>query len=81
MLTGCVPLVPKGGGRHLENLVPHGQAGFLCSNNDEYREHVRRLRRDAALRKQLSRAARRQAENVLCNRTEHLRVWRQALEG
>ena len=31
MLTGAVPLVPKGGGHHLENLIPHGQGGFLCT--------------------------------------------------
>ncbi len=80
MLTGCVPLVPRGGGHHLENLVPHGHAGFLCATNDEYREQVARLHRDVVLRKKISRAARRHAENELCNRAEHLRVWRAALE-
>ncbi len=80
MLTGAVPLVPRGGGHHLENLVPHGKAGFLCAGPEEYREHVARLRADALLRKKLSRAARRHAENELCNRAEHLRVWRAALE-
>ena len=79
MLTGCVPLVPRGGGHHLENLVPHERAGFLCATNDEYREHVARLRRDVTLRKKLARAARRHAEHELCNRAEHLRVWREAL--
>ena len=79
MLTGCVPLVPKGGGHHLENLVPHGQAGFLCASDDEFRAHVARLRKDVTLRKKLSHAARRHAENELCDRAEHLRVWREAL--
>ena len=79
MLTGCVPLVPKGGGHHLENLVPHGQAGFLCATNDDYREHAARLRRDVALRQRISRAARRHAEFELCDRRQHLRVWREAL--
>ena len=79
MLTGCVPLVPKGGGHHLENLVPHGEAGFLCANDDEFREYVARLRSDVMLRKKLSRAARRHAENELCHRLEHLRVWQEAL--
>ena len=79
MLTGCVPLVPKGGGHHLENLVPHGRVGFLCASNEEYREHVQRLRKDAALRQKLSRAARRHAEHELCDRAEHLRVWKNAL--
>ena len=79
MLTGCVPLVPKGGGHHLENLVPHGRVGFLCASNEEYREHVQRLRKDVALRQKLSHAARRHAENELCHRAEHLRVWREAL--
>jgi glycosyltransferase involved in cell wall biosynthesis len=79
MLTGAVPLVPRGGGHHLENLVPHGVAGFLCAGPEEYREHVARLRADAAWRKKLSRAARRHAEHELCNRAEHLRVWRAAL--
>jgi hypothetical protein len=79
MLTGAVPLVPKGGGHHLENLVPHGVAGFLCAGPEEYREHVARLRADVGLRKKLSHAARRHAENELCHRAEHLRVWREAL--
>ena len=80
MLTGCVPLVPRGGGHHLENLVPHGRAGFLCASHEEYREHVARLRRDASLRKRLARAARRHAEFELCNRAAHLRLWREALD-
>ena len=79
MLTGCVPLVPKGGGHHLENLVPHAEAGFLCAGPEDYREHVARLRADVGLRKKLSHAARRHAEHELCNRAEHLRVWREAL--
>ena len=79
MLTGCVPLVPKGGGHHLENLIPHGKAGFLCASDDEFREYVARLRKDIALRKKLSSAARRHAENELCHRAEHLRVWKEAL--
>lgn len=79
MLTGAVPLVPKGGGHHLENMVPHGKAGFVCANNEDYREHVQRLRKDVMLRKKFSRAARRHAENELCNRAEHLRVWLEAL--
>ncbi len=79
MLTGCVPLVPKGGGHHLENLVPHGKAGFLCTTNADYREHVARLRKDVALRKKLSRMARLHAENELCHRPEHLRLWKEAL--
>lgn len=79
MLTGAVPLVPRGGGHHLENLVPHAEAGFLCAGLEDYREHVARLRKDVALRKKLSRAARRHAEHELCNCTEHLRVWQEAL--
>ena len=79
MLTGCVPLVPRGGGHHLEHLVPHGEAGFLCASDDEFREHVARLRGDEALCRKISRAARRHAENALCNRAEQLRVWREAL--
>ena len=63
MVTGCVPLVPKGGGHHLENLVPHGKAGFLSASDDEFRERVARLRSDVTLRKKLSRAARHHAED------------------
>ena len=80
MLTGAVPLVPKGGGHHLEHLVPHGVAGFLCANDDEFRAHVARLRKDVTLRKKLSRAARRYAEHELCNRAEHLRAWKNVLQ-
>lgn len=73
MLTGAVPLVPRG--HHLENLVQHGEAGFLCGDVSEWQEHARRLRLDYPLRAAMSRRCREHAETRLCNAEEQRAVW------
>lgn len=75
MLTGAVPLLPRGGGHHLEELIRHGEHGFLCADPGEFRDYARRLERDGALRVRLSRAARRWAETSLCSARDHLAAW------
>lgn len=79
MLCGAVPLVPRGGGHHLEHLVRHGVAGFLCADRGEFAEYARLLQEDAPRRFQMSRQAREWAEHELCNADRHRRMWREVL--
>ena len=81
MLTGAVPLVPGHPRHHLRNIVPHGVGGFLCSTNDEWREHAQRLQADDALRKKMAKAAREFAVEELCNAAKHRAAWREVFEG
>jgi glycosyltransferase involved in cell wall biosynthesis len=78
MLTGLVPLVPPG--HHLENLVRHGEAGYVCDDFREYRRYAHLLQRNPRLRKQMARRCHRHAVRNLCNRADHLRTWREALD-
>ena len=58
MLCGAVPLVPKGGGHHLEHLVPHGIGGFHCATREEFGERARQLEADPGLRHRMARDGR-----------------------
>jgi glycosyltransferase involved in cell wall biosynthesis len=78
MLTGLVPLVPPG--HHLENLVRHGEAGFVCDDFREYQRYAQLLYGDDRLRRRMGRNCRRHAVRHLCNRAEHLRTWCEALD-
>ena len=80
MLTGAVPLVPGHPRHHLRHIVPHGVGGFLCSTNDDWREHAQRLQADAALRKKMALAAREFAVEELCNARKHRAAWREVFE-
>ena len=77
MLSGVVPLVPRGGGHHLEHLVPHGVGGYLCDGPEDFARHARALQDDPALLARLSLGARNWATEHLCNASEHLTIWRQ----
>ena len=81
MLTGAVPLVPDHPRHHLRRIVPHGVGGFLCSTNDDWREHAQRLQADGTLRKKMAKAAREFAVHELCNARKHRAAWREAFEG
>jgi hypothetical protein len=81
MLTGAIPLVPAGGGHHLDQLVPHGQCGYHCETRADYGRYARRLEQSPALCARMSRAARHYAANVLNNATEHRRWWRTLFAG
>ena len=81
MLSGVVPLVPQGGGHHLENLLEHGKSGFLCRSRTEYGEYCRALQDDPALLGRMSREARRFAVKQHCNRREHLALWRKVFRS
>jgi len=80
-LTGAVPLVPAGREHHLHNLVRHGETGFHCADQADYRRHAQRLESDSALRRKMSRRARAWAETQLCNAEEHLKYWRRLFYG
>ncbi|MEJ7605164.1 MAG: glycosyltransferase [Bryobacteraceae bacterium] len=73
MLTGCVPLVPRG--HHFESLIEHGKSGFLCGGFAEWQEHALRLRMDCPFRQRIARQCREHAATRLCNAEEHRNVW------
>lgn len=73
MLTGCIPLVPAG--HHLENLIVHGETGFICRDFLEWKECAQRLYCDYPLRKSIATRCREHSETRLCNKPEHLNRW------
>ena len=73
MLTGAVPLVPRG--HYFENLMVHGESGFLCADIAEWQEHARHLRMDFSFRQKIARQSREHAATRLCDAEEHRRVW------
>lgn len=77
MLSGVVPLVPRGGGHHLEHLVPHEIGGFLCDGPEDFARYTRSLQEDPLLLARLSQGARAWATEHLCKAEDHLAVWRQ----
>jgi glycosyltransferase involved in cell wall biosynthesis len=81
MLTGAIPIVPQGGGHHLDQLVPHGKAGFLCASRADFGRYARLLEKDPALCARISRAARRHAAEVLNNAAEHRQWWDLLFKG
>lgn len=76
MLCGAVPIVPQGGGHHLENLVTHGVSGFLCSCEADYGRFARALQDDPALLGRLSAGAREDACARHCHAESHRQLWR-----
>jgi hypothetical protein len=78
MLTGCIPLVP--GGHHFENLMVHGQSGFICHDFLDYQETVQKLYWDHRWRAQLAQQCHAHAVNELCNPEKHRQLWREALQ-
>lgn len=81
MLCGAVPLLPRGGGHHLEHLLEHGTTGCLCANREEFSQCARELQTDAARRHAMSRAARQWAADELCRAERHRRIWRAVFGG
>ena len=77
MLTGAIPLVPTG--HQFEQLIVSGETGYICYDFIEWQECAHRLQRDEPQRRRMARQCREYAETKLCNRGEHLQVWREAL--
>ena len=81
MLCGAVPIVPRGGGHHLEHLVDHGVSGFLCATEEEFGHWARELQRDRALLRRLSLGARQDACTRHCCAEAHRQLWRRVFDG
>ena len=77
MLTGCIPLVPAG--HQFENLVIHGETGFVCRTFGDYKGHVEWLYHDGVARRRLARRTAAYAREHLCDAKKHREIWRQAL--
>jgi hypothetical protein len=80
MLCGAVPLVPRGDGHHLDQLVAHGISGFTYGSDEEFIEYGRMLARDEDLRGKMSVATREWAVTRLCDEQEHLAQWRRVFD-
>jgi glycosyltransferase involved in cell wall biosynthesis len=78
MLTGCIPLASPGD--HLENLVIHGETGFICADFLIYKECAHSLYFDYQKRRKMAAACREHAAGTLCNKERHLKTWIKALE-
>jgi hypothetical protein len=78
MLTGCIPLAPAG--HHFENLMVHGESGFICRDFLEYKHHAHDLYFNYVLRKQMAAQCRAHAVNKLCDRKEHRRIWMEVFQ-
>ncbi len=77
MLTGCVPLVPRG--HNFEKMMLHGESGFICGSFAEFKVVTQELYGNRALRLQIGRQAAHHARTVLCNEEEHRIMWLEAL--
>lgn len=77
MLTGCVPLVPKG--HQFHKLMRHGESGFICGPFEEWAECARELRFDYPFRMKIARASCEFAREELCAPDFHRGVWERAL--
>ena len=78
MLTGAIPLVPPG--HHLENLLVHGESGYVCHDFLEYQDYARKLWYDYPFRQRLSAQCREHAEHELCDAAQHLKTWKEAFQ-
>lgn len=76
MLCGAVPVVPRGGGHHLDRLVEHGVSGFLCDRQEEFGMWTRALQDDPALLRRMSTAAREETCRRHCHAPSHRALWR-----
>jgi hypothetical protein len=73
MLTGCIPLVPSG--HQFDQLMVHGESGFICNDFLEYKHHAQALYFDLPRRMRIAAQCREHAATRLCNREEHFRTW------
>ncbi len=81
MLSGAVPIVPRGGGHHLDQLIEHGRSGFLCRNRADFRRFARYLQDNPRVRARVARQCREHAVRVLCNARQQLRRWERVFHG
>jgi glycosyltransferase involved in cell wall biosynthesis len=79
MLSGAIPLVPCG--HHLDHLVVDGVTGFICADFTDFKARCHELYWEPEKRQRMRRAGRRHAEHSLCNREEHISIWREVFAG
>lgn len=77
MLTGCIPIVQSG--HHLDNLIIHGQTGFIIDDYIDLQNIMNKLYYDKTYKDMISLQCHEHAKNVLCNREEHIAIWKEAL--
>ena len=77
MLTECVPLV--GTGHQFHNLIKHEHSGFICQRWEDWQYYAQQLYKHENLRLTLGQQARQWAIDKLCNREQHLAIWKEAL--
>ena len=77
MLTGCVPVVPKG--HQFHKLMVHGESGFICQEYREFKAVTRELYENYEFRLKISRQCAAHAREHLCNPEEHRKAWVEAL--
>ena len=80
MLTGAVPIV-QGGAGHVENLLVHGESGFLCQDKNGFGEYARLLQNDPERRQAMSHRAHQWAAAQWCRPEAHLALWRRVFDG
>jgi hypothetical protein len=78
MLTGCIPFVQTG--HHFENLILHGVSGYICDDIIDYQKYLKVLTKDFKYRAIVSKKCREYAVNEICNKKNHLRIWKEALD-
>jgi glycosyltransferase involved in cell wall biosynthesis len=78
MLTGAIPFVQTG--HNFENLIEHGVSGFILDDFQEIRSHVHKIYHDSSLRKQVSLNCAQYARRHLCDREQHRKIWKEALD-
>jgi glycosyltransferase involved in cell wall biosynthesis len=77
MLTGCIPIVQSG--HNLENIIIHGVTGFICDDFYDTKNTINNLYNNIELKNKISRQCREHAADKICNREQHLSIWRKAL--
>lgn len=77
MLTGCVPVVPKG--HNFNNFVTHGESGYVCGPFEEYKEAVLEMSENYSSRKRMAKQASEAAREKICAREQHRKIWQEAL--
>jgi len=78
MLTGAIPIVYSG--HHLDNLIINGETGFICDDPYEIKQIMEMLHENKEVRKNMSLACHIHAKDKLCNRAEHIKMWKEALD-
>lgn len=78
MLTGAIPFVQTG--HHLENLIESGQSGYVLDDFEEVKFHINYLYKNERFRRDMSAECSRHAREELCNREEHIKIWKEALD-